>query len=70
MNWKGFRRTQTWPSRGTNPVFAWGAEENHEKPQSGQPVSQMRFEPKTSTIQVYSVTARSSFSVERDGSGA
>jgi hypothetical protein len=28
--------------------FSSWAEENHEKPQSGQPVSRLRFEPNTS----------------------
>jgi hypothetical protein len=43
--------------------LSWGNEENHEKSQSGQPVSQPRFEPSISQIQAYSVTAVPSCSV-------
>jgi hypothetical protein len=32
MNWKGFGRKQSWPNRGTIPVFPGGTEESHERP--------------------------------------
>jgi hypothetical protein len=56
MNWKGFGRKQLWSNF---KVLSWhspgGTEKNHEKPQSGEPVSGPRFEPRTSKIRSRSV---------------
>lgn len=40
-----------------------GVEENHEKTQSGSPLTRQIFEPSTSTIQAYSVVPRSTCSM-------
>jgi hypothetical protein len=55
MKWEGFRRKQSCPDNGTIPAFACRHYENHEEP---QPVSQLRFEPSTSQIQVHRITGR------------
>jgi hypothetical protein len=56
MNWKRFGRKRSWPhfkvlfrnSRG-------GTEKNHERTQSGQPFSGLRFEPRASQIRIRGV---------------
>jgi hypothetical protein len=32
MNWKGFERERSWPNPRTIQKFAWGTEEDNEKP--------------------------------------
>jgi hypothetical protein len=45
MNWKGYRRKQTWLN--SMREFSGGTEENYEEHQSGKLFSGPRFEPKT-----------------------
>jgi hypothetical protein len=56
MNWKGFGRKRWWLN--LKVLFRYvpgGAKKNHEKPQSGYPVSGPRFEPVNSQIRSRSV---------------
>jgi hypothetical protein len=56
MNWKGFGKKRSWLHF---KVLSWylpgRTDENHEKLQSGWPVSGLRFKPGTSQIRSRSV---------------
>jgi hypothetical protein len=56
MNWKGCGRKRLWPNfKVLCQHVRGGNEENHEEPQSGQPISGPRYESGTSRIRSRSV---------------
>jgi hypothetical protein len=63
MNRKGFRRKRSRPSRISRNVSG-ETEENHERAQSEEPVSRLRFESIISQIRVQNVTAMSTHVVD------
>jgi hypothetical protein len=55
MNWKEFGRKMSWRNQGTIRHLSTRAEEKHKKHQSKKLVSRLRFEPRTSWVQFYSL---------------